>query len=73
MIGVLLANASSLTAAPVELVVLIACLALLSVRAVIGVLGVETARRVTHLLSIFIGIFLLLFLLLVILRFKTLG
>ena len=73
MSNVLLASAVSLSTSPVELVILIASMILLSLRTWIGLTGVVLTRRATQLLTGTTLFLILIFLVLVYVRFRALG
>lgn len=70
---VLISSAASLSISPAELILLIVCIVLFSLRAWSGVLGVTLARGVSQLLTSATTFLVVLFLVLVVIRFKALG
>lgn len=73
MSNVLLASAASLSTSPVELVILVASIILLSLRTWIGVTGVVLTQRATQLLTSTTLFLILVFFVLVYVRFRALG
>ena len=73
MSNVLLASAASLSTSPVELVILVANIFLLSLRTWIGVTGVVLTQRATQLLTGTTLFLILIFFVLVYVRFRALG
>jgi hypothetical protein len=73
MNGVVLASFSDFSSAPGILIVLIATIVLLSLRAWSGTIGLNLTRPVSIMLDVVIALLVLLFLLFVIIRFQTLA
>jgi hypothetical protein len=73
MSNVLLASAASLSSSPVELVILVASIILLSLRTWIGVTGVVLTQRASQLLTSTTLFLILVFFVLVYVRFRALG
>jgi hypothetical protein len=73
MSDMIVANATAIGASQVVLVVMLAVVTLLCVRALSHVVGATLSRAVSYMLDGSVVVLLLLFVVLVIIRFKTVG